>query len=213
MMTKAEAKAAGLKHYDGGAVCMRGHSPSLRFVSDGSCVTCKVASASLWHQSNPGKASAKSAAYRARNPEKVSEWHTNWVRDNTERAREIDAAYRERNHTKRRNSGLIAEATYRSGNREKIRAKGSKRRAAKLGSPDFHTADDILALERKQSGKCAHLWCRVKLGKKYHIDHIKPLALGGSDGRRNLQLLCAPCNLKKGARHPIEFAQSRGMLL
>ena len=32
------------------------------------------------------------------------------------------------------------------------------------------------------------------------VDHIKPRALGGSDRPSNLQLLCPPCNKKKGPR-------------
>ncbi|HEU0316590.1 MAG TPA: HNH endonuclease signature motif containing protein [Solirubrobacteraceae bacterium] len=31
------------------------------------------------------------------------------------------------------------------------------------------------------------------------FDHVIPLAMGGSDGERNLQLLCAECNRGKGA--------------
>lgn len=30
-------------------------------------------------------------------------------------------------------------------------------------------------------------------------DHIVPLAMGGSNTERNLQLLCADCNREKGA--------------
>ena len=33
-----------------------------------------------------------------------------------------------------------------------------------------------------------------------HVDHITPLARGGADAFDNLQLLCAPCNLTKGAK-------------
>lgn len=35
-----------------------------------------------------------------------------------------------------------------------------------------------------------------------HIDHVMPLRLGGSNYIENIQLLCRPCNLSKGSKHP-----------
>lgn len=36
--------------------------------------------------------------------------------------------------------------------------------------------------------------------QRLQSDHIHPYALGGRTTWENLQLLCGPCNLKKGAR-------------
>lgn len=66
-------------------------------------------------------------------------------------------------------------------------------------------------LMQAQRGRCAI--CRQKLGKDTHIDHVIPLKLGGPNRRSNLQLTCPPCNLTKGARHPIDHARSLGRLL
>lgn len=62
-----------------------------------------------------------------------------------------------------------------------------------------------------QRGKCAI--CRTALGANYHTDHIVPLAKGGKHHKHNVQLLCGPCNVRKSAKDPIEFMQSRGFLL
>jgi 5-methylcytosine-specific restriction endonuclease McrA len=40
-----------------------------------------------------------------------------------------------------------------------------------------------------------------------------PLARGGTNHRRNIQILCPSCNLRKGWKHPIDFAQEMGRLL
>lgn len=37
-------------------------------------------------------------------------------------------------------------------------------------------------------------------GKNWHIDHIEPKSLGGSNNPTNLVKSCATCNIKKGAR-------------
>ena len=67
--------------------------------------------------------------------------------------------------------------------------------------------DELLA---KQKGKCAI--CKQKLAKK-HLDHIKPLKLGGEHGVKNFQYLCPRCNLSKRQHDPIDYMQTRGYLL
>jgi 5-methylcytosine-specific restriction endonuclease McrA len=62
-----------------------------------------------------------------------------------------------------------------------------------------------------QRWKCAV--CRCDIHDGYHMDHIMPLARGGEHAPNNLQLLCGPCNLRKSAKHPVDFMQSRGFLL
>ena len=40
------------------------------------------------------------------------------------------------------------------------------------------------------------VYCGTLKGK-FHIDHIVPLSLGGTNRPDNLQILCASCNIKK----------------
>lgn len=80
-----------------------------------------------------------------------------------------------------------------------------QRRARLLGATGTHTAADVRAQYERQHGHC--FWCGAKVTwRKKHIDHVIPLALGGSNGPENLVIACPSCNLAKGARHPMDFA-------
>jgi 5-methylcytosine-specific restriction endonuclease McrA len=92
-------------------------------------------------------------------------------------------------------------------------ASHSRRRAAKEGHQ--WGKDFVLTLLAAQKSRCMN--CLKKFPAKghgrFHVDHIMPLALGGSNAPSNIQLLCAPCNLRKSAKHPLAFARQCGRLL
>jgi 5-methylcytosine-specific restriction endonuclease McrA len=73
------------------------------------------------------------------------------------------------------------------------------------------SATDLLAWEKSQPKVCH--WCGVKCSESWHVDHRLPLAKGGEHELRNLVIACPSCNLRKGARDPIEFVRSLGKLL
>jgi len=54
--------------------------------------------------------------------------------------------------------------------------------------------DEILG---KQGGKCA--WCGrdIEPGQGFEVDHVVPVALGGSNEPENLQILHRPCHREK----------------
>ena len=45
------------------------------------------------------------------------------------------------------------------------------------------------------NGRCAR--CKVKLGRRFDVDHDLPLELGGEETRANLVALCVPCHRGK----------------
>ena len=57
------------------------------------------------------------------------------------------------------------------------------------------------AVHARERGCCAHCGVRItmELEASGHVDHIVPLAAGGSNDLVNLQLLCQACNLEKSA--------------
>lgn len=100
---------------------------------------------------------------------------------------------------------------WRDNNKDKIRVTNRNTKARRNKAKGKHTKADIDFLHLFQKKKC--IVCQVSLTKKYHVDHIQPIALGGSNYKTNLQLLCPPCNLNKKAQDPIVFMQSKGFLL
>lgn len=72
------------------------------------------------------------------------------------------------------------------------------------------TAAELRQWEAAQKKVCH--WCGVRCDD-HEIDHRVPLAKGGKHERRNLVISCRPCNRRKGARDPVEFAQSMGKLV
>lgn len=89
-----------------------------------------------------------------------------------------------------------------------------RKQARKRGVCGRHTAADIKSIFKAQRGRCAYFRnCGNRLGDDYHVDHIHPIALGGTNDRSNIQLACPTCNQLKSAQHPVDFAQSIGLLI
>lgn len=62
-------------------------------------------------------------------------------------------------------------------------------------------------LHKAQKGRC--MYCGIKLPvSQFHFDHKNPLNRSGSDSFSNLQLLCGPCNTRKGKMTDGEFRRA-----
>ena len=68
--------------------------------------------------------------------------------------------------------------------------------------PTFSTSFR-LSLFLKRKGKCAGCTQKIDAGKVWDIDHILPLALGGTNAPENLQILCRPCHRSKTSHSDI----------
>jgi 5-methylcytosine-specific restriction endonuclease McrA len=93
---------------------------------------------------------------------------------------------------------------WRAGHPEKVRDYERNRRARKRGNGGAHTDADVFAQYERQKGRC--FYCGRKVGDEYHVDHVMPLALSGSNGPENLVIACVRCNESKSAKHPMDFA-------
>ena len=238
IITRAEAKAAGLTRYFTGKPCKHGHVAE-RLTSNKGCLTCdkKSIRRATYYTKNKDEICARKAEYSKQNPEKIKETAAASYARNIEKRRAEARAAHHRNkdevrarkaayYAKNRDEILASKAAYYARNAEEIKAArktyvntnpekiithNRNRKAKKKAADGFHTKADIQRIHAAQGGKCAI--CRKKLEPNFHVDHIKPLSKGGSNWPSNLQVACGPCNTRKRDRDPIDHMRSLGMLL
>lgn len=182
-----EARNQGLKHYFTGTPCKRGHI-SVRLVSSRRCCEC---SKIVDEKSRPRRM-AYFYKWQSENRDKVIGAFRKYNEAHREERRELD---RKRRSTK---EGKAKKAMHE-------RARRARERAGH-GSVKSLNIEQMLI---SQKNRCAA--CCKKL-KEFHIDHYVPIKLGGGSQPENLQALCPSCNLNKGAKCPIAWAQENGRL-
>jgi 5-methylcytosine-specific restriction endonuclease McrA len=186
------------------------------------CRVCNSARVQAWCDANAERLKAVKRAYVVRNAERTKARFARWYSANAAKMKVKNAAYyaahtaywraRGRAWAKAHPDKIKARgAKRRREHPEKIIEYAARRRALIRRASGSFTANDVLEIRQMQGDKCAA--CSRALKRKGQVDHIVSLINGGSNGRRNLQLLCATCNKTKNRRDPIEFMQSRGFLL
>lgn len=204
--SRAEAKKAGYTHYFTGKPCKAGHL-SVRNTNSSNCLACnKIALEKL----------------RAKDPESVRIKYYEWAKDNADlkkKRAEYRAAKREHylnlskaNYYKNKEKYAFLHKLWVSNNKEKRLRSAHKRRALKAAAAGFFTSNDILNIKILQKEKCA-CCARSLRDTGYHVDHIYPISLGGSNWPSNIQLLCPHCNTSKRDKIPELFYAERGFLL
>ena len=175
------------------------------FYASGSCKPCQKERSSIWRSENEEKVKQINKAWHESHRDHMAQYRKKRYEENRERILKEAKEYRESH----RESKALADKRWKENNPEKRRRYKQNRKASKkyggILSPNI-----CQKLFKLQKGLCTV--CRSKL-TKYHIDHIMPLVNGGLNTDDNVQLLCPPCNLTKGSKHPIDFMQSKGYLL
>ena len=187
VITRNDAIVQQLPRYFTGIACKHGHV-SERYTKTRICVECCVI-----HN-------------KAKNGTRT-EYHRKWKQNNKERHRELNKISRQRNPQ------ALKERLkkYTKENPNILRVCGQNRRARERSAEGKHSLKDINNLLELQNFKCAN--CKKSIKTKFHVDHIMPLAKGGSNYKENIQLLCPKCNQEKHALDPIEWANKNGRLL
>lgn len=167
------------------------------------CKVCRNAAAVIYGALHAVLINAKVAAIRAANPEKFRAKAAKWAADHPASIKAKVAAYKV--------VGQHKNAVWRKNNPEACRSHCQASRARKRNAEGTHTPAEVNRLFVLQRGKCA--CCHTAVITGYHEDHIVALVNGGTNWIANIQLLCKSCNSSKGAKHPVDFMQSRGFLL
>lgn len=191
IISREQAKECGLLKYFTGNLCMNGHICE-RYVSNDFCFEC----GRIYHKK-----------YKEKNRKRIAARMKEWKKKNKIRHRQLNKISRERNIEKARERAK----TYIQNNPSIIRVCSQNRRAREKKADGKFTKKDIELLGFLQKWKCNN--CKKHIKEKYHVDHIMPIVLGGSNWPSNLQLLCVKCNMTKHAKDPFEWARENGRLL
>ena len=172
------------------------------------CQKCKNMAHKRWREKHPEKVKENSRKYYEKNSEVIKQKVNEWRSENSEALKKKRAIVRSLNSNKFNEY----RRQWRKENPDSVRREKFARRAKEKNCNGNISTSITKTLLNSQKRKCA--CCGVKLSKEnMHRDHIVPLAIGGNNSDENIQLLCNKCNLSKGAKHPIDFMQSRGFLL
>lgn len=148
-----------------------------------------------WWINNRDKASAYRKKQRAKDPEKTKAFDKARHQKYKEKNRVVWREYARKHRDKFR----AGSRKWRIENPEKVHDNRTRYRTKMRTNATRLTRGTIKRLKTLQNGLCAH--CKIDLEKSgHHLDHIIPISKGGLHCDSNVQLLCPPCNLSKGAK-------------
>lgn len=169
---------------------------------NGRCKQCAIDAVMRYHWKNRDKELEKMRQYDIKTGGRKA-YRKKYNKENREHRRLKSAEWHYKNKDR--------TAKYRDDRKSLYAAHARNRRARIAEVGGVHNAEDIENLLFLQKFKCPNCGACVK--DKFHVDHITPIALGGHNDKRNLQILCPSCNLKKNRKDPIVWAQENGRLL
>ena len=154
------------------------------------------------YDANPEKYKAYSRKYYQYNKEKCLASTAAWQDANRDKVRQAQRRWRE--HNKEKQQAATARWAYE--HPDKVRQRTNRRRARKTGAIGFYSVDQLRARAEVYGFMCAY--CRSAPAQC--MDHVIPLARGGTNWPSNHRPACNACNSSKGAKLPSEWLPTKG---
>lgn len=157
---------------------------------DGHIAQCKLCRAKTCHKrylNKPDEINAKSLEWKRANPERGRFYTTRYKKNNPEKVKENEKRYIQS---------------------EKGKRMASLKRRARSRRGGNTTVAVIRVVEKtniKKFGVLTCDYCKIPIGKAYHLDHKNPIIRGGKSVKINLCVACPECNLHKGTLTADEF--------
>ena len=126
--------------------------------------------------------------WAAKNHKKVLGYKRKY--DNKPSTRKLKNEWARKDYAKHPKKDIEAIEEWRNKNRPHVR---------ELTTVNFHNrrAEPKLTIAELEKIRAEEPFCRICRKPSEHIDHIIPVAKGGTNERSNLQMLCSVCHGKK----------------
>lgn len=150
-----------------------------------------------------GQRTKQRLAWRAKNPEADAAAQRRWYEKNRHTQNERSRAY----HTHNQERENARSKAWRLANPIAYRATQQAARARRRNAPGRYTAVDFERQFGLQGERC--YWCgegiSLQGGDAATVDHLIPLAKGGTNAPNNIVCACKVCNRRKWANMPWDF--------
>lgn len=185
--------------------------------SDGLTSVCKVCQQNDY-ELNKKAIKERRKIYRNKNRERLLRKNRKFYQENREVLVQKKRVYRKNNPEKTRAAcrsyyrnhraeDLERTRRWRKDNPQRVKLHSKtanhRRRARMRNAKGSFTTNDVIRLLKLQKGRC--YWCDENCKKEYEIDHVIPLARGGSNYASNIVIACKSCNRSKQDKLPHEW--------
>jgi 5-methylcytosine-specific restriction endonuclease McrA len=151
-----------------------------------------------WYEANKDIANARAKIYRIENRDKKAAINKKWSAANRDKTRAASKRWRERNPEKAKLVRLKNEAKHPF--RGRLKQQKRRQRIRENG---------LFLVTQEDAKKLLSNMCFYCGGPSEHIDHVVPIARGGSHSIGNLVGACQKCNQSKGSKFITEWNKVR----